>query len=175
METNDAGTVRGEGKKPAPNVARKRGRKRDWAKAFLDAFKQIGIVGPAANHAGVSRHAVRMRTLRDPAFAKRYNEAVEESTERLEAVAFARATRTEEPSDLLLMFMLKGRKPSIYRDNWKVEHAVAEGTAVAPVVSSMGAVILLPRDGFDEAVRKYADGTSSPNGGTETHSSHPAK
>lgn len=154
METNDAGTGRGKAKRTPPDVTRKKGRKRDWTGAFLTAFKQIGILGPAATHAGVSRWAVRKRVIRDPAFAQRYNEAMEESTERLEAVAFARASRTEEPSDILLMFLLKGRKPNVYRDNWRVEHAAAEGSAV-PVMATPGTVILLPRDGFEEAAAKY--------------------
>lgn len=146
-----------------PDVAPlKRGRKRQWHKAFLDAFRQIGVVAPAASAAGVSRHSVRLATIRDPKFAKAYAEALEESTERLEAVAFARASRAQSPSDLLLMFLLKARRPATYRDNYRLEHTGPDGAPVAPVVAAQGAVILLPQDGFEELAARYASGENHP-------------
>ena len=115
----------------SPDVARKRGRKRDWGRAFLDAFRQIGVVTPAAAAAGVSRHAVRKRCLRDPAFARKYAEALEESTERLESLAFARAASQKDPSDLLLIFLLKARRPEMYREQRLLQHVGPGGGPVS--------------------------------------------
>lgn len=143
-----------------PDVARKKGRKRQWKKAFLDAFRQIGIVAPAAAIAQISRDAVRMATIRDPKFAEQYKEALEQSTERLESVAFARASRTEDPSDTLLIFLLKARKPAVYRDNYRIEHSGPEGAPILPV--TVPTVILLPRDGFEELAKSYGEGAQNP-------------
>lgn len=162
METNEAGAGGAGGKRAKPDVTRKRGRKRNWQKAFLAAFAQIGIVAPAAAAAGVSRNAVRLATLRDPAFAAKYAEALETSTERLEGMAYARAIRAESPSDLLMIFLLKARRPKVYRDNYRLEHTGPDGGSVAPVVATQGAVILLPQDGFEEIAARYASGAIDP-------------
>lgn len=143
-------------KTKSPEVTRKKGRKRDWGKAFLEAFRLMGVVAPAATHAGVSRWAVRKRCERDPEFAEAYANALEDSTERMESIAIARATQAKDPSDTLLIFMLKARRPSVYRDNHRVELGGADGKPVTPVAA--GAVILLPQDGFEEAARRYANG-----------------
>lgn len=143
-----------------PDVARKKGRKRQWKKAFLDAFKQIGIVAPAAAIAGISRDAVRMATIRDPNFAEQYKEALEQSTERLESIAYTRASRTQDPSDTLLIFMLKARKPAVYRDNYRIEHSGPDGAPIMPV--TVPTVILLPRDGFEELAKNYGEGPQNP-------------
>lgn len=161
--TNDDTSQAGGGRKPTkPDVPAKKGRKRQWHRAFLEAFRQIGVVAPAAAMAGVSRHAVRMAAIRDPKFAKAYEDALEDSTERLEAVAFARASRAQSPSDLLLMFLLKARRPATYRDNYRLEHTGPDGAPVAPVVAAQGAVILLPQDGFEELAARYASGENHP-------------
>lgn len=160
----------GSGRKaPAPDVTSKRGRKRDWAKAFFEAFRLIGVVGPAAAHAGVSRWAVRKRCVRDAEFAERFNEAVEESTDRMEAVAIGRATQAKDPSDTLLIFMLKARRPTVYRDNYRIEHASEDGRSVSPMPTS--AVILLPQDGFDQAAAKFTDSNATPDDSAEPGSS----
>ena len=49
----------------------------------------------------------------DPAFAKRWELAVEEAVEVLEAMARQRAMKS---SDLLLIFLLKALKPDVYRE-----------------------------------------------------------
>jgi hypothetical protein len=58
-------------------------------------------------------------------FAAAVAEANEQITQRLEQRAGERAYGIGKfkPSDLLMMFLLKGRRPQTYRDNVKLEHA----------------------------------------------------
>lgn len=152
-----------------PDVASKRGRKRQWKKAFLEAFKQIGVIAPAAAHCGISRHAVRMARLRDPKFAADFDEALETSTERLEAVAFSRASREKEPSDVLLIFLLKARKPEVYRETrFALQHS---GPNEGPIQTHVtGSVLVLPAEEIDrlndgEAERLSGNPVNGENGG----------
>ena len=119
---------------PKPNVA-KIGRKRHWRNAFLDAFKRMGIVAPAAKLAGVSRHAVRMLAQRDAQFASDYADALEESTQWLEAQARKMATDPIRPSEGMLKFILAARRPEVYRDRQDIRHTGAEGGPIAVTVS----------------------------------------
>lgn len=154
-----------------PDVASKKGRKRQWKKAFLDAFRTIGVIAPAAAHCGISRHAVRMARIRDPKFAAEFDEALEASTERLEAVAFARASREKEPSDVLLMFLLKARRPEMYRETrFALQHT---GPNEGPIQTHVtGSVLVLPAEEIDrlgdgEAERLSRETIPGENGGGE--------
>ena len=122
-------------KNSMPDVSKKKGRKRDWSKAILDASSKIGSVTPAATAAGVTRQAVYMRNERDPKFRARYKEALAESTERMEAIAVVRATQQATPSDILLMFLLKGRKPEVYRERHDIQHTGAGGGPIGVTFS----------------------------------------
>jgi hypothetical protein len=97
---------------------------RHLKKAFLDAFAQTGIVRAAAEAAGVGRASVYRWLEHDDAFALAFRQAEEESTQRLEQEAFRRATRPIEPSDTLLIFLLKARRPERYRDRVDVRQQV---------------------------------------------------
>lgn len=60
----------------------------------------------------------------DEDFAAAVAEAEELQTQNLEQRAGERAMgiNVKHPSDLLMMFLLNGRRPSMYRQNSKVEH-----------------------------------------------------
>ncbi len=139
-----------------PKVATKRRhRAKPWRAAFLEAFRKTGIVTVSAKAAGVNRQTVNMAILRNPDFKAEVDAAGEEAADYLEAVAVQRATREADPSDTLLIFLLKGRRPAKFRDNYRLEHTGADGAPIVPAVAAQGAVILLPQDRFFELAEKY--------------------
>lgn len=105
--------------------------KRDWVEPFLSALASFGVVTHACKAAKVSRPVVYERKNADPEFAARWRDAVEQAVENLEAEANRRARvgylkpvyqkgalvgKVREYSDTLLIFLLKGLKPQVYRD-----------------------------------------------------------
>ncbi len=105
--------------------------KRGWKKKFLTAFAEVGVVTYAARAAKVTRQAAYLARKIDPKFAARWDEAIEDSTQVMEAEAIRRAVKgtlkpvfqkgeqvgsVREYSDTLLMFLLKSRRPPVYRD-----------------------------------------------------------
>lgn len=157
METKGKAKGGGARNTPAPDVTKKKGRKRNWTNAFLEAFRMIGVVAPAAAAAGVSRWAVAKRCERDQTFAKRYNAALQDSTERLEAIAVARASRESNPSDNLLMFLLKARRPEKYRDQFRSNDDSPIIPPAGSTVIDEATVVILPSDGFQDRAAEYVE------------------
>jgi hypothetical protein len=62
------------------------------------------------------------------------DDAIDEGTDRLEDTAHDRATREENPSDTLIIFLLKGRRPDKFRDNSTMR---LEGSQDAPLTVTM--------------------------------------
>lgn len=89
-----------------------------WAKTFLDLFAQSGNVMLSARGAGVDRSTPYRFRQQDATFAEAWAEADEVSTQVLEAEARRRAMAG---SDRLIVFLLKARRPAIYRENHRVE------------------------------------------------------
>lgn len=108
---------------------------RHLKKAFLDAFAETGIVLAAAQASGIGRASVYRWLEHDEEFALAFHQAEEDSTQRLERAAYERATRSVEPSDTLLIFLLKARRPERYRDRYEVRHS---GSTEAPVKVEVG-------------------------------------
>ena len=84
-----------------------------WQSVFLSSFRQCGNITKSSEAAEVTRQAVFYAYKRDPDFRALYEEAKEESIERLEEVARNRATTS---SDNLLIFLLKSMRPEVYRE-----------------------------------------------------------
>lgn len=100
---------------------------------FLEELRTTGgNVSRACEAIKVNRQRVYEWRAADPAFAAKWDEAVEAGTEELEQEARRRAYMgVDEPvfyqgeecgavrkySDTLLIFLLKGRRPEKYRDN----------------------------------------------------------
>ena len=84
-----------------------------WQSVFLSSFSQCGNITRSSEAAEVTRQAVFYAHKRDPDFRALYEEAKEESIERLEDVARKRAT---DSSDNLLIFLLKAMRPEMYRE-----------------------------------------------------------
>lgn len=104
-------------------------------RAFLAAFAKTGIVGAAAEEAGIHRSSVRIWRAQDPDFAAAYEAAYDEAGDHLEREALRRATLGVEEvvyhqgrpvgtqkrySDTLLIFLLKGARPEKYRERASV-------------------------------------------------------
>jgi Homeodomain-like domain len=104
---NDSRAVARQG-----DVERKRAR-------FLELLCDGESVVRAAAGAKVGRRTVYDWRNADAEFAREWDEAWEQGTDLLEEVALKRAVNG---SDLLLIFLLKGRRPQRYRDN--VRHEV---------------------------------------------------
>lgn len=100
---------------------------------FLEHFSAHGIMNEACAQAGISRKAV-WRARKDPTFSRLYEEAQALGVSAMEDEAVLRATKgSKEPvfwkgrriatirkkSDLLLMFILKAKRPDLYRDNYQ--------------------------------------------------------
>jgi hypothetical protein len=142
-------------------------RRRDWKPDFLNTLKLGGHVMNAAQVAGVTRQTAYKARDSDEDFALAWADAIEEATETLERVAVRRATvGTKRPvfyrgevvgsirdiSDTLLIFLLKSRRPEVYRDNAKPQHEHS-GTVSRDVVID----IVPPEEQRAEIARLLSD------------------
>ena len=115
----------------------KRARKR-----FLEEFRKTANATAAAAFAGIPRSTAYDQRHRDPIFAAEWTEAEEEAADTLEAEAQRRAVEgVLEPvfylgqevghirkySDRLLELLLKGHKPTKFRENLSAEITGAGG------------------------------------------------
>lgn len=101
--------------------------RKGWQERFLKAFRETHMVTEACKKAGCSRAFVYDYRKRDSAFAQAWADIEEQSTEILEQVATRRAI---EGSDNLIMFLLKSRRPEVYRENVYHEHTHQVGGEV---------------------------------------------
>jgi hypothetical protein len=95
-----------------------------FAKA-LQAFREAGTVAEACRVANISRTAWYDRVGIDPAFQAAVMSATEDVTDELEQEAIRRA---KDSSDTLIIFLLKSRRSSLYREKQEV-------TVVSPDVT----------------------------------------
>ncbi len=121
---------------------RRRREERKRGEAFLEGLRGGLSVAHAAGKAGFTRQAAYLRRKNDLEFAQAWNDAIEQGTDVLEDAATVRAVRgVEKPvfqqgkqvgtireySDILMIFLLKARRPEKYRDNATIEHTGAGG------------------------------------------------
>jgi hypothetical protein len=133
-------------KAPAKGKARtRRTRKKggpDWKPKFLEALRETGLVKDACAAAAVGRSTVYEARQQDEDFALAWHDIEEETTERMEREAIRRAAdgverpvhykgervdSVTEYSDTLLIFMLKARRPEVYRETTRHEHTGPDG------------------------------------------------
>jgi transposase-like protein len=95
-------------------------------KAVLLALSGGASVTATAQRTGVSKSAIQSWRNDDAVFSRECESAMDSGTDLLEDEAFRRARET---SDVLLIFLLKGRRPGIY--NRKT--LVLEGNPDAPL------------------------------------------
>jgi hypothetical protein len=102
---------------------------------FLEVYARVGNIGEACRQANIGR-ATHYEWLADPEYRAAFETAKEEACDSLVEEARRRAHEgVEEPvywqgavvgttrrySDNLLMFLIKGQRPEVYRDQWKGE------------------------------------------------------
>lgn len=103
---------------------------------------------------------IHQELARDNTLAGRIAEAEEHATELLEQEAFKRAT---SGSDLLLMFLLKARKPDKYRESFFIPAAApAEAAALSDDFDRAKRTAFLLAKALDDASRKQIDLTPNP-------------
>lgn len=97
-----------------------RKQRRDWRPAFLKGLAEQGTVYKACHEAGISRQTAYRTRQSDEAFALAWADVESTVTDKLESKAVELALGGEVK---LLEFLLKARRPDVYREHTKVEHA----------------------------------------------------
>ena len=107
---------------------------------FLDTLRETANVTVAARSVGISPATAYKHRRDDALFAERWDEAINEAVDMLEAEAHRRAFQgTEEPvfyqgcevgyvrkySDPLTMFLLKAHRPDKYRERSEVKQEIS--------------------------------------------------
>jgi hypothetical protein len=92
----------------------------DWAPRLFAVLSEGVSMRQACKLARIGRQTVRDRRLKDPDFDRQVKDALEDAADLLEEEAVRRATRKAKPSDALLMFLLRGRRPDVFGS--KVDH-----------------------------------------------------
>lgn len=112
-----------------------------WVKAFLSVLRDTGNVRAACQDVGIARSTVYEYRAADPGFAAAWDEALQDAADLLEQEARRRAYegvekpvfgslgqgqgsgeigRVREYSDTLMIFLLKGARPEVYRERANV-------------------------------------------------------
>jgi len=102
-------------------------RRTKWRETFLRVLADTCNVRAAAQAAAVNRQTVYEHRDRDPGFAAAWDQAIEDAADVLEAEAW---TRARAQSDLLLIFLLKARRPRLYRETVRQEMTGKDGGPV---------------------------------------------
>ena len=100
-----------------------------WRPAFLRALAKTLSVTLAAKAAGVSRRTAYDHRELDPAFAEKWDDALNQSLDVLEHEVYQRALKDDAQ---LAMFLLKAHRPSIYRETQRHEVGVLGGIILIP-------------------------------------------
>ena len=108
-------------KKGGRRKAATRARAQTWPADFINALRDAGVIRDACDAAKVDHSTAYRHRASDLVFAKAWDEALDESTDLLEREAIRRA---REHSDTLLIFLLKARRPKVYRETVRQEHSL---------------------------------------------------
>jgi hypothetical protein len=100
-----------------------------WRGPFLRALQKSPSVTMAARAAGIARQTAYSYRDRDPDFAAKWDDALNQSLDVLEHEVYQRALKDDAQ---LAMFLLKAHRPSIYSDKMRHE------------VGLLGGIVLLP-------------------------------
>lgn len=130
-----------------------------WQEKLLAAVAQGKTVSAAAKYAGVSREFVYKALKRSSKFASQFEDAYEQGTDVLEDRAFQRAM---EGSDAMLTFLLKARRPHVYRDNVRVEHDLGKELLDALNRAAQKSAEALAQRYAAQQARGGTDGDSTP-------------
>lgn len=104
-----------------PDTARAGKDRADWKPAWLEAYADCGTAKGACEVVGINRSTAYDHRAKDPDFAAAWDALETTTTKLLEETAFQRALNG---SDRLAEFMLRARRPKVYRDSLKLEGEV---------------------------------------------------
>jgi hypothetical protein len=122
--------------------------------AFCERLANGFSVTEGAKAIGVERATVYLWRKKEPEFAAQWEAALDKGTEHLEDEAVKRAT--EGKSDTLLIFLLKARRPNVYRE--KYEHKFDFSSSLARV---LGEFRKLDSDGRAAVIAKAREHESN--------------
>lgn len=104
-------------------------------RTFVERLVKGETITAASKAAGVCRKTAYNWRESDKAFADAWDDAIEVGTEKLETEATRRAL---DGSDTLLIFLLKARRPKVYRERVSTEVTGPDGQPlanVAPIIN----------------------------------------
>ena len=101
-------------KRASSGQRRRTNQQRKWQPEFLQALADTGTVVQACKAAGISRSAAYRARQADEDFALAWHDVDETFIETLERVAYVRALNG---SDRLIEFLLKAKRPAVYRES----------------------------------------------------------
>ncbi len=119
----------------------------EWVEVFLECLADVPNVQGACRAAGISRQSAYDHRERDPEFARRWQDAMEASTDDLVGEMYRRARKghdkpvyqggelighTREFSDVLAIFLAKKHRPEVYEDKSKSE-VTLQGPGGGPI------------------------------------------
>jgi hypothetical protein len=119
---------------------------RDWKPKFLEVLSQGSTVTVAAAAAGIHRSNANRARKSDAEFSAAWDEAIEAGTDVLEERAIKRAM---EYSDVLLLALLKSRRPEKFMERQRLEHVHVDLSSAQEELENMARKILA--DDEDEA------------------------
>lgn len=122
-----------------------------WQESFLAALRDTANVRRSADAAAVARSTVYAERVTDAEFARRWDEALEDACDLLEAAAWKRAVEgvekpvyqggqlvghVQEYSDALTLALLKAHRPEKYRERVDARHSGPDGGAI-PITQTL--------------------------------------
>lgn len=137
---------------------------------FLRAYRQNGNVQASASAAKCGRRTVYQWLANDPHFKALYLEAHEDALDALEEEARRRAVdgyerpvyqggkeagRVREYSDVLLVTLLKGKRPEVFRERF--EHSGPGGSPLPAPVHQTNVLIYMPENGRTRRLAEPSD------------------
>lgn len=143
-----------------------------WRGAFLVALAINANVTDACNTAGIVRQTAYKARGVDEKFAAQWDEAVDTAIERLEKIAWERATIGNEspiysqgkfvgverkPSDALMQTLLKAHKPAKYRETLRLELPPEATKLIPQVLAALAKLNLTAADVFQELINEAAN------------------
>lgn len=93
--------------------------RRDWKSKWLEAYQAHGTAKAASEVVRVNESRPYEARKKDPEFAKAWDELECETTKLLEETLYERALAGDTTAAI---FMLKARRPAVYRESLNVKH-----------------------------------------------------
>ena len=115
--SKEAKTSKASSKAASKDSTHSTPKKPDWEDRFLTLLESTFSVAAAASGAGIDRGTAYKRRDLHPDFRAKWEAALANAMDGLEEAAYRRA---REMSDTLAIFLLKTRRPDLYRDRQDV-------------------------------------------------------